>query len=423
MMSRLLRIAYCSTLILLAGCSSLAPFLSTPTPAPVIRPTTTPEPESSPTAPVQTGPRVLRVWLPPRFDPNADTPSAELLKQRIDEFNIEHPDLEIEIRIKADGEAADLLNSLSITSGAAPAALPDLIMLSHSDMEVAAQRGLLHPIDGLTSILDEPDWYAFARDLGRVQNTSYGLPFSADALMMVYRASVFEEPPSTWEAIFTSGNQMTFPPSDPKAYFPLSLYLSADVPLTGDQGSVILDEGTLAQVLSLFRQAIDSETVPLTIRDDQTDLQALSLFREGEADVAVVWASSDLTSLSGQYLPLMGIDNAPYTVADGWVLALAGADPENQSLAAELASYLVDSDFMSAWSLAAGYLPTRPQALDGWQDEALKMSIDEILQAAHPLPPESVVSVTGPVMAQALFRIFNGEQPEAVARSVIESLE
>jgi maltose-binding protein MalE len=96
---------------------------------------------------------------------------------------------------------------------------------------------------------------------------------------------------------------------------------------------------------------------------------------------------------------------------------------ENQPLAVELATYLVESGFMSEWTRASGYLPTRPQALEGWDDDQLKASINEVLQSAHPLPVDSVLSVVGPLMQEALVRIFNGEQPEVVARSVIESIK
>ena len=78
---------------------------------------------------------------------------------------------------------------------------------------------------------------------------------------------------------------------------------------------------------------------------------------------------------------------------------------------------------MSEWTHELGYLPTRPQALDGWEGDELKTSIDEVLQSAHPMPADDVVSIVGPILQGALVRVFNGEQPEVVARSVIEDLK
>ena len=421
MMTRLRTFAQLSMTVLLVGCSSLAPLLATPTPAATQPATSTPQATPTSTAPAAVeGPRILRVWLPPRFDPGAGTPSANLLKARLQGFEDEHPGIRLEVRIKSE---TVILDAISVTSEAAPMSMPDLIALTHWDMQAAASAGFLHPIDGLTNILDEPDWYAFARELGQVRNTDYGIPFAGDILLSMYRPSVFETPPSTWNALFESGTYMVFPVSDPDALFPLSLYLSDGARIVNDQSAVVMDEATLVRVLTLYKQAIESGTLLPQIKDYQTDTQSIQYFIGGHADFAVIRASSDIQTRSGSYGPLHGLNNDPYAVGDGWVWALAGSDLENQPLAVELASHLAESTFMSEWTLASGYLPTRPQALEGWQDEDLKASIGEALQYAHPLPSDEVLSVVSPLLQQALMRIFNGEEPEAVARSVIEELE
>lgn len=421
MMTRILRIAHLSLTLLLVGCSSLTPLLITPTPATVPQATSTPQAIPTATAPVTIDqPRLLRVWLPPQFDPQAGTPSAELLKGRLQDFESEYPGIQIEIRIKSE---ADIMTTLFVTNKAAPEAMPDLIALSYSDMQAIGSAGFLHPLEGLTAVLQDPDWYAFARELGHIKNTEYGLPFASDVLLTVYRPVVFEELPSTWETLFESGTYLVFPASDPKALMSLSLYLSEGGQLVDDQGAVALDEEALIRLLSFHKQAIETEAVLPLIRDYQTDVQSLQFYLEGRADLAVIWASSDIRSQSGGYFPLLGLDNIPYSLGDGWVWALAGSNTENQPLAVELASYLVDSSFMSEWTRAAGYLPTRPQALNGWEGEELKVSINEVLQSAHPIPSEDVISIVGPLLQGALFRIFNGEQPEVVARSVIESIQ
>lgn len=414
-MTRILRFTTFVLLIFLVGCSSLAPLLSTPTPVPALTATPTPQPTptSTPSAPT-TGRRILRVWLPPQFDPNAESPAAEMLNERLTDFEKAHTGLDIEVRIKSE---TDITGILSVTSNAAPSAMPDLIALSYPNMQIAAATGFLHPLAGLTNLLQDPDWYAFARDLGHYQNTEYGLPFASDALLIVYRPSVFEETPSSWDAIFNSGNQVAFPGSDPRAYFPLSLYVSGR--------SDLVDETALTQVLSLYQLALETGAVTLPMRDFQTDAQALQTFRDGDADMAVVWASSDIATQSGQYIPLLGLDDSYYSFGSGWVWALAGSSAENQPLATELASYLVESDFISAWNRASNYLPTRPQALDMWdeEDEDLKSSLDEVLQSTHPIPFDDSTIALSSLLPEALISIFNGEQAEVAARSVIEELK
>lgn len=421
MKSRFLRGAQVALTLLLVGCSSLAPLLSPPTPAPAPQATSTPQATPTALPPVTVDqPRILRVWLPPQFDPQAGTPAADLFNARLQTFQEEHPGVQLEVRVKSE---ADILRTLSVTNNAAPEAMPDLIAMSHSAMLDAASAGFLHPLEGLTTLMQDPDWYAFARELGHLKNIEYGIPFASDVLLAVYRPTVFEELPATWEEILTSGSALAFPASSAQALFPLSLYLSESGSFVDDGGALTLDENALVQMLAFYKRAIETGTIGPTARDQQTDAQSLQVYNEGLADLAVVWASSDIQTRSGGYLPLLGMDNVHYSLGDGWVWALAGSHADNQSLAVELASYLVESGFLSEWTLAAGYLPTRPQALGAWEDEELRTSLNEVLQSAHPLPPEDVMSVVGPLLQGALVRIFNGDQPEVVARSVIEGLK
>ncbi|HEY5730472.1 MAG TPA: extracellular solute-binding protein [Anaerolineales bacterium] len=422
MKTHILWITQLSLVLLLAGCSSLAPLLAshTPTPAPAFEATSTPQIIPTSTASAASTRRLLRVWLPPRYDPEAGTPTAELFKQRLLDFEDEYPGIQLEVRVKSE---TDILNALSVTNKAAPENMPDLIALSYSDMHIVGSAGFLHPLDGLTTVLQDPDWYAFARELGHLQNTEYGIPFASDVLLSVYRPSVFTELPSSWDALFESGTYMVYSVSDPMALFSLSLYLSEGAELTNDIGAVTLNEETLVRLLSFHKRALETETALPAIRDYQTDLQSLQYYRDGRADLAVVWASSDLQTRSGDYLPLLSLENTHYSLGTGWVWALAGSSVENQPLAVELASYLVESSFMSEWTRISGYLPTRPQALDGWEDDELEAYLNEVLQSAHPIPSEGVISVVGPLIQGALVRIFKGEQPDVVARSVIESLK
>ncbi|RPH57050.1 MAG: hypothetical protein EHM81_12165, partial [Chloroflexi bacterium] len=95
------------------------------------------------------------------------------------------PGLQIEVRVKAESGPGNLLNSLSATRAAAPSILPDLVALSRADLEAATANGLLHSLDGLTTLPDDPDWYPYARQMAHIQNTTFGLPFAGDALVLV----------------------------------------------------------------------------------------------------------------------------------------------------------------------------------------------------------------------------------------------
>ena len=141
-----------------AGCASLEPLLASLTPsppAPTPRPTPTPLTIVTETPPPQTPDSSLRLWLPVQFDPAADNDPAKLLAERLAEFESQHPGIHLEVRLKRVDSENDIINALSLTSAAAPDALPDLILLSRPDLEAAALRGLLHPIDGLSTSLED----------------------------------------------------------------------------------------------------------------------------------------------------------------------------------------------------------------------------------------------------------------------------
>ncbi len=188
-------------LSLLTGCANISALLSTPEPATVSPSTNTPT--ATPTATITPtitpgGPRILRLWVPPQFDPAAGTPASTLLQKRLDEFATRRPGLQIEVRVKAESGTSGLLNALTDTRSAAPSIMPDLVALSRADLESATAKGLLHPLDGLTTLPDDPDWYPYAREMAHIQNSTYGLPFAGDALALVgYRYPM----PSVWSDI------------------------------------------------------------------------------------------------------------------------------------------------------------------------------------------------------------------------------
>lgn len=408
-------IIYFVILALLVGCSSLAPLLPQPTPAPAPfgQATITPQPFaiSTQTALPATEARVLRVWLPPRFDPNAKTESANLLKQRLIDFESTHPGLEIEVRIKAEEGETGLLNSLSITSSAAPIALPDLIALSRPDLETAALQGLLHPIDGLSTVLDDPNWYPYARELGHIQNIGYGLPFAGDALVLIHRP---ELEINTWDDILSSEEALLFPANDSQSLVMLDLYVSAGGKLVNEQGLPTLDEEPLTRTLTLIQAGFETKTFSASLLGFESDAQSFQAYRNRSAKMVITRAVNYREAEDGIRQPIPSLNNTPQTFANGWIWALAGSAPENQQAATELAEFLIADEFVGKWLGETGYLPTRLS-----QDSEASV----ILESAHALPANDVLMVLGPIMNQALSRILNGEQVEAVVRSVLDQVK
>lgn len=429
-MKRILQIACYGFVILLAGCSSLQSFdsawlervLYTPTTAPTETATPTLEPgpateaATEPPDPAVVQPRVLRIWLPPQFNPNTNTASSALLKQRMASFEAEHPGVEIDIRIKAEEGEADLLNSLSITSMAASGALPDLVALPRHALRAAAQKGLVRSFEDLPINADGSDWFAYARDLAEVDGISYGLPFAGDALVIIYRPELVWI--KTWDDILLSESQLVFAAADPQAQVGLSLYVSAGGELVDARGAPMLDQEILTRVLEIFSKGRAAALFPDASINISADEQVLQEYRARRAEMAIVHVSNYRDAQDGLLQPLMGLDEEHLTFATGWVWALAGQNPENQELSLELVEFLTEDDFLGPWTNEAGYLPTRRSVLNEVEDTAIPAVID----AAQPIPSLEILQTLGPIMQDALIRVLNGEQPEAVARSVVDEM-
>lgn len=406
-------------LIFSAGCASLEPLLAsltTPTPVPTKQSTSTPRPLPTQTLPVEPVTPILRVWLPAQFNPAAESPSAKLLAQRLTGFEAQHPGLKIEVRLKKAEADGEILNTLSITSVAAPSILPDLILLSRSDLETAALRGLLHPIDGLSTSFEDPNWYEYAQQLGHIQNTGYGLPFMGDTMVLVYYPELGTI--VNWEDVLSSKGQLVFPVGNPDGLIGLSLYASAGGQILDAQGLPTLDEEILTRVLTLISQGRSKNVFPASLANVTNEAQTLQIYRTGIANKGIIWILNYHPTSDGAIAPLPGLDETPFSYATGWIWALAGSNPENQQLAAKLAEYLVADDFITEWTRETGYLPTRPSSVDEGD-----RTMTAILDSAHPIPASDVLAILGPLMQEALTRVLNGEKPEEVARSVVEKLK
>ena len=423
-MRRLLTFAI--LLFLLAGCANISSLLSTPVPAtastntPITTITTS---TPTPTATVTPGgPRTLRIWVSPQFDPFAETPTGALLRERLDEFVARRPGLQIDVRVKVESGTSGILNALTTTRSAAPSVLPDLVALSRADMESATSKGLLHPLDGLTTLSDDPDWYPYARQMAHIQNTTFGFPFAGDALPLVgYRYPL----PTAWNEL-PEETLFIFPAADPRALFTLSLYLSAGGTLQDSQGRLKLDEAILAEVLSLYSPEIENPFISSQVINYENDEQAWNAFREQRGNLVVTWTSRFLQeqTLPLALAPLPGLETGQYTLATGWSWALAGSNPDNQALAVELAEFLSDSQFLAEWTQAAGYLPTRPTALSSWDDARIQVILTQTAESAILVPGEDLLVTVGPLFSEATLSVISGEQlPAEAAQFAVEQLK
>jgi ABC-type glycerol-3-phosphate transport system substrate-binding protein len=437
-------------LLFLSGCSDL-PFLrasATPTsslPKPTLTQEATATAEASQTpAGAPPGPVTLSIWLPPQFDPASGTPAGELLQARLDEFVKRRPGVRLEVRIKALEGPGGMLESLSTASAAAPQAIPDLIALPRPILEAAALKGLLHPYDGLTTTLDNTDWYNYARQLARLQNSTFGIPFAGDALILAYRPQVVTEPPRDWNAVLQAPGMLVFPAADPQALCTLAFYQAAGGEVQDDQGRPSLDAPTLARVFDFYQELARANILPASLNQIDADSVAWAAFQEGQPALALTWFSRVagleiglpptrtlstpavlLTPDAGGMAaaPIPTPDGVRYTLATGWVWALSSHYPERQALAVQLAEFLTQSSFLAEWTLAAGFLPPRSSALEAWAGSPAQALAGQIVISSHLYPSSDVLSSLAQPLREAVAGILQGTgDPVALAQEVVDRL-
>jgi multiple sugar transport system substrate-binding protein len=368
---------------------------------------------------------VLVLWLPPQFNPSGTTAAAKMLNARLESFQAANPGLKVEVRIKASSGQGGLLDSLTATSAAAPGNLPALIALPRSDLETAALKSLVFPLDRLSKLVDDPDWYTYARQLAFIQGTPYGLPFAGDALLLLYRPSQVTAAPVDWPTIIGQNLPLAFPAADPQAMLTLALYLSAGGSIQDGQGRPTLQAEVLTKVLTLFDDGAKQGTFLPGLAQYQTDGQAWQAYRDQKNQWLVSWSSRFISDLpiDTTAAPLPSLGTQPFTLATGWLWALSEPNSALRPAAISLAEFLSASDFLSQWSAASGYLPTRPSALAGWSNQSLKSLLSPVVLAAQARPSNDLLSSLGPVLQEATLQVIRQQaDPAQAAEAAVERL-
>jgi ABC-type glycerol-3-phosphate transport system substrate-binding protein len=300
-----------------------------------------------------------------------------------------------------------------------------LILLPRSSLEIAALKGLLYPIDELTASLDESDWYPFAQELGQIQNTTFGLPFAGDVLVSLYRPAEIEEPATNWFSAVESGQPISFPAAEEEAYFPLAQYLSTGAPIQDAEGRPSLDVAALTVLLNFFSEAESAGVMPSWLTQFTNDGQSWDAYTENQVDTVVTWINRYLSTLPGDTAaaPIITQSGTPFTLANGWVWALSNPQKERHAMSVDLAEFLTESGFLSEWSEAAGYLPPRSSALEGWSNIPLRRLISTVIDSARLIPPNEVMADISPALNQATVDILKKQStPAEAANEALENL-
>ncbi len=358
--------------------------------------------------------QTLRLWLPPQFAPSADTPGGRELIAQLASFEQAHG-WRVEVRVKKLAGQGGLLDALRTSLQVAPGASPDVIALDNS-MLAAAEA-----VQPLTQITNEEaaDFYPFALQSVRRDEVWVALPFAADALGLAYSTAVYPLPPQTWNDLKPDYGSIALPFNDPLALITLQQYLALGGKFEAKDRPG-LNAPVLAQVLSDYQALETAGLLPAGTFGVTSAEEAWIAYREGRANSAATFFSYYLTDryrvIATAFTLLPARAGAQTALARQWNYALIVGDPARQAAALELMRWLTRPDNLGAWAFAASVLPTRPQALNAWNDPELTAAADQILKAAQPEPPQSMLVLAGPPVTAAVQAVLNRQTlPEIAA--------
>jgi ABC-type glycerol-3-phosphate transport system substrate-binding protein len=368
----------------------------------------------------------LTLWVPPELDPESESSAAQLFTDQLQRYSELNDNIAIIVCVKATSGPGGLLDALTATSPAAPDALPDLIALSREDLEVAALKGLIFSMDGLTDIVDNADWYGYAREMALIQGSVFGLPFAGDALALVYRPESLAEIPASWEDLIASEAVLAFPAQSDQVLFQLSLYEGEGGAVQDNQRRPVLELDPLTTVFHFIEDGVTEGLFVETTTQYQTITQVWAAFRDGQTNLAVVWVSDYLQddAADAALRPLLPMAGGAASMGTGMSWALASPNPERQEMAADLAEFLVEPEFLVDLTYALGYLPTRSSALEGWEDQNLRGTVSQIALMTRLRPSNDILSTLGPIIQTQTQQILQSLiDPAQAAQAALESLE
>ncbi len=385
-----------------------------------VQPTPTPSPTPAP-------PTVFRLWLPPEFDPNADTPGAVLLRQQLEAF-AKAEGVALDVRLKAVDGPGGMLPTLADAEVVAPDAVPEALLLPRWALETAALKGLLSPLsvipqEGLPDVSSD---YPFAIGLSQVQGVPYGLTVGGQAFVMLYPADAFAEGfPPTWAALVASANlPWRWAAGDPQARLVMGVYHALGGPLRSAEGRPTLEATALTKTLSDFAQLAQQGLLIPSLLDLTTDQATWEYYGQTPSALLFLPQRYALQSETAwQIAPIPGAaEGAGWAWADGYLWAIPQQSGPRQALAARWLVRMADPTFLGPWTEALGLLPPSPNVLAQWKPGHHTAALEAVAQQATPLPSMDILTTLGPVLQQALAQVIQGATPEEAAQQALQSL-
>lgn len=428
---KILRLGLLGIILTIAcsGCAWLPTSEPSQTPMATDFPTSTPEPTLTPTATPLPSVATLTLWLPDFLSPYEDATGAVVFHEQLAAFSLIQPDIQVQIIVKKATGTGGLYNMLSTAYVAAPAVLPDVIVLNEYDLRTAAHDGYLQPLDA--TLVQTADFFPFVRITDPAITTTYGIPFVVKAEQTAYRQNIAATPPLSWTSVLTGNYSLLFPaaPDDGLASDSvLAAYIGAGGVTSDENGKPKLDRAALEQLYRFITEMVANNLIDVEQVSGLADATACwELYQEGTGRLSVVPAGlfwiAPVEGSSPGWIPTP--TGNPVTIGHVWSMAVVSQEPYRQNAALKLLEWLTTPEQVADLTRATRTLPARFHAIELWDmlpDETAFLK--QLLDGAVPSMPPSVDTPVRRALQAGLTAILNGEveTPEDAASYALNSL-
>lgn len=253
----------------------------------------------------------------------------------------------------------------------------DLLVIDHPHVALAAEAGLLHPLDEyLPAGLDESAFIGRSHDSYRFGGRQYGLATDAAAQVAAYRPDLLPAAPETWEQVLDLAEQgLVLWPAKPIDAFSSLVTVSAQL------GGVVMSPGGSFADRAVFEQAWDllarlTATVPsecLTLNPIQVTEMLASGSRYAYSPLLFGYTNYSRPGYRDNLvrytdIPVQTAGDLPVGALLGGAGIAVSAFSDVHGPASEFAVWLASSETQRGSYFAGG---GQPGHLDAWQDSAL----------------------------------------------------
>lgn len=383
-----------------------------------VQPTTTPTPNVV----------ALTLWTTEALGPVGQSPGARQLSAQIAAFEAANPGVKVDAVLKKPYGKGGMLDFLTSTAGAVPAALPDVAVLDIRELGVAAQRELIQSLDGLITPEVAQDLVAPARVAGQVNNVWFGLPFQADVQHLIYNTQLAATAPVTWTDVLSGTSEYLFPAGGQATVagegrlvndaFVIQ-YFGTGARLTGESGQATLDKDSVAAVLQFYADGLAAGLIPKTSIQYSSVDDTWPIYLSEEVGLANASAHHYLEARDSfrksSFAPIPTQNGKATSVFRGWAYVLVTRQPERQKIAWSLIEWLTTPQRLGEWALAANYLPTRLSAWPTNPDDEYLAFLAELLQNSRVRPTGPGHDEVARALQRAVQAIFAGTSTPADA--------